>query len=163
MIRFLHRCNSTQDWAKKIKEEGIYICGTQIRGYGKEGRPWYSPTGLGLYMTIVKKAFLPPEELPRLPLKIASAVASWLKKQGLNCELKEPNDIMVNGKKISGILIEKRSEHLYIGVGINLNHKEEDFPYYLKGRATSLFMETGKRLNPLSIVPELLDFIEKTQ
>ncbi len=161
MIRYLHRCISTQEWAKKEGMEGVYICGSQIRGKGKEGRPWHSPPGLGLYMTILKKTNLPLEELLDLPVRVAKKINTWLLKYEIKGEIKEPNDVLVNGKKICGILIERKRNNIYIGIGINLNHKKEDFPLYLRESATSFYIERGITLNPLRAAVEILDHLEE--
>lgn len=160
MIRYLHRCISTQEWAKKERKEGVYVCGSQIRGKGKEGRPWYSPPGLGLYMTVLRKTSLPLDELLELPVLIAEKIKEWLLKYEIEAEIKEPNDVLVGGKKISGILMEKKREDLFIGIGVNLNHKREDFPLYLKDKATSVFIEKGIILNPLRCAAEIMNFME---
>ncbi len=158
-IYYLHHCRSTQKWAKESQGEGVFVCGSQSGGVGKEGRPWFSPAGLGLYFTI--STFLPHGTDPlNLPMIFARGVKEWLESGfGLNVRIKEPNDVMVSGKKICGILVEMRDRKIHAGVGINLNHTEDDFPYYLREKATSLYIETGKKLHPLSALPEVLNFI----
>ncbi len=155
-IFYLHSCKSTQRWAKETGWRGVFVCGSQSQGVGKEGRPWFSEKDLGLYFSI--SASLPqgmdPLSLPRI---LAQGVKEWLLSEfSLKAEVKEPNDLLVKGKKICGILVEKRGERIIAGVGINLNHKKEDFPYYLQEKATSVFMETGKKLHPLSALPGVL-------
>ncbi len=158
-IFYLHSCRSTQRWAKEAGWSGVFVCGSQSHGVGKEGRPWFSEKGLGLYFSI--SALLPGWVDPlRLPLTLAHGVREWLlEKFSLEAQLKEPNDLLVGGKKICGILVEKRGKRIVAGVGINLNHKIEDFPYYLQGKATSVFMETGRKVHPLSALPGVLEKI----
>ncbi len=160
MIRYVHSCGSTQDWAKSCGEEGIYVCGSQTKGRGKNGRIWVSPLGLGLYMTILKFTDYPIKKLANLPITVAKKVKEWMAEKDVLAEIKEPNDLVVNGKKISGILVEKRGKRLLIGIGINLNYSKEELPYFLREKATSLFIEKGQRLNPLNTVPEILWHLE---
>lgn len=159
MIRYLHRCISTQEWAKKERKEGVYVCGSQDRGKGKEGRPWHSPPGLGLYMTVLRKTSLPLDDLLGLPVLTAEKIREWLLKYEIEAEIKEPNDVLVRGRKICGILLEKKKQNLFIGIGVNLKHKREDFPLYLRDKATSVFLEKGIILNPLRCAAEILDFM----
>ncbi len=160
-IYYLHNCRSTQRWAKEREEEAVFVCGSQSGGVGREGRPWFSPPELGLYFTISARL---PEKTPptSLPLIFAQGVKEWLEREfGLRPRIKEPNDILINGRKICGILVERRRERIAAGIGINLNHQQEDFPYYLRKTATSVFLETGKKLHPLSTLPALLNYISK--
>ncbi len=158
-IFYLHRCISTQRWARETNQSGIFACGAQTRGVGKEGRPWFSEKGLGLYFSI--STWLPPGIDPlSLPIRVARGVQDWLASHfSLRAEIKEPNDLLVKGKKICGILVEKRRNRIIAGVGINLNHRREEFPHYLQERATSVWMETGQRLHPLSVLPGVVEKI----
>lgn len=154
MIYFVRLCYSTQDLAKSLEREGVFIAYEQKRGRGKEGRIWYSPAGLGLYMTVAVAIELNPNQLPLVVHKVALEICNWLGTFGLEAGIKKPNDVIVKGKKIAGILAETRIKKgqpsfLYIGIGINLNHSLSDFPFYLKEKATSLFIEKKLKIHPL--------------
>ncbi len=160
MIFYVYSCSSTQDLARQTGLEGCYVALEQTRGRGKEGRIWYSPPGMGLYMTYAKRLSLPPKKLPAVVYTASVVICQWLEEKGVEAGIKMPNDVVVKGRKIAGVLAETRvkggkADFLFLGIGLNLNHSREDFPYYLKEKATSLFLETGLRLHPLEAAAEL--------
>ncbi|WOE51259.1 biotin--[acetyl-CoA-carboxylase] ligase [Sulfuracidifex metallicus] len=142
----LRKVTSTQDFAEAvasmIEGEFVVIAEEQTRARGRMRRKWFSPRG-GLWVTYVKRSF-PVEEVPFSTLKVALAIVEILDE--LNPRIRWPNDIVVNDKKISGILIEanvsgnNNKADLFIGFGIDTEVK--DFPPDIK--ATSYYLETGK-------------------
>jgi len=153
--------DSTQDEARRLaktaKEWTVIVAESQWRGRGKPGRVWYSPVG-GLYFSVILK---PRKNLPDLlPLTklAAQAVISVIKRQtGLSAQIKFPNDVLLNGKKICGILTEKVGEAVIIGIGLNLNIAQ--FPPELS--ATSLWLESKRSWDTAQTLSELLDELKK--
>ncbi|MFP3400365.1 biotin--[acetyl-CoA-carboxylase] ligase [Acidianus sp.] len=149
MLKFkLSKVTSTQDFAEAISsmlyEDFLVIAEEQTKARGRYKRAWYSPKG-GLWFTYVKKNFN-AEEIPVATLKASLAVRESLS-SFFDAKIRWPNDVVVNDKKVSGILIEAiyagDATDLFIGVGINTNVKE--FPPDIK--ATSILLETGKEVN----------------
>ncbi|AEE93430.1 biotin--acetyl-CoA-carboxylase ligase [Acidianus hospitalis W1] len=149
MLKFkLSKVTSTQDFAEAISsmlyEDFLVIAEEQTKARGRYKRAWYSPKG-GLWFTYVKKNFN-AEEIPVATLKASLAVRETLS-SFFDAKIRWPNDVVVNDKKVSGILIEAiyagDATDLFIGVGINTNVKE--FPPDIK--ATSILLETGKEVN----------------
>lgn len=149
MLKFkLSKVTSTQDFAEAISsmlyEDFLVIAEEQTKARGRYKRAWYSPKG-GLWFTYVKKNFN-AEEIPVATLKASLAVREALS-LFFDTKIRWPNDVVVNDKKVSGILIEAiyagDATDLFMGVGINTNVKE--FPPDIK--ATSILLETGKEVN----------------
>ncbi|HEY4640133.1 MAG TPA: biotin--[acetyl-CoA-carboxylase] ligase [Thermoanaerobaculia bacterium] len=138
-IAVIPRVASTNLVARRIVNEcienelslpkAIIIAGEQFAGRGRNARQWSSPAGKGIYATTLLP--LPVDKLPLVPLAIANIVASYLRDVfGLDARIKWPNDILVGGKKIAGILIEARINEerafLLIGTGINVEPVADD-------------------------------------
>ena len=116
-------------------------------------------------MTLLLRPELKPDQAPMLTLVMALSVAEALREMtGLDAQIKWPNDIVVNGKKVCGILTEMRAEvgyidHVAIGAGINVNRKE--FPEEIRGMATSLVLECGKTFSREEILAGILEHFQK--
>jgi len=131
----------------------VVLADSQSHGKGRLGRLWHSPPGLNIYMSVVLRPGDHPaiESRPGLvPLLAGLSVLHALREcSGLVASLKWPNDIMSGNRKLGGILLEARSrgggmDHAILGMGINVNSSDGDFPSELKGAATSLLIETGR-------------------
>ncbi len=155
---------STNDMAKELARQGypegsVLIAETQSAGRGRLGRVWESPTGAGIYLSLILRPPLPPAELPKLTLTAAVAVVEAIKEAtDLEVGIKWPNDILFAGKKLGGILTEMETEsdqmsHLILGIGLNINTPA--FPEHLQTTATSL-RSTGRRYSRLAIVRAFL-------
>lgn len=152
-IIFRGEMDSTNTQAKLLGEQKaphgtLVVTDRQIMGKGRRGRSWESPAGVCIYMSILLRPELKPSSAPMLTLVTALAAAEAVRKQtGLEAKIKWPNDLVLNGKKISGILTEMSAEpdyinHVVIGVGINVNQTE--FPPEICDTATSLLLESEK-------------------
>lgn len=149
IFRYLE-IDSTSDEARRLigqgTGEGVVVAAQeQSKGRGKPGNTWFSPKG-NLYLSIILKPYKNPQELSSITLIAALAGKAMITKiAALHVVIKQPNDLLVNGKKIGGILTERiPSGYLILGVGINLNSDERAFPPELKKQSTSLKIETGK-------------------
>lgn len=118
---------STNDDARDLALRGAphgagVLALRQTRGRGRAGRPWASPEG-GLYLSVVLRPSLPPHKWALLPLAVGSAVVARLREEGFPADLKWPNDVLLEGKKAGGVLMESRtgpSPFIVVGVGLNL-------------------------------------------
>jgi len=146
--------DSTNIQAKRLAGEGmpegtLVIAENQTAGKGRRGRSWVSPPGAGIWMSLVLRPQIAPADASRLTLVAALATAAGIQDAcGIETQIKWPNDLVVGGKKICGILTEMSTEqmridHVIVGIGINVNMT--DFPEEISQTATSLYVETGKK------------------
>ncbi|MEM2947023.1 MAG: biotin--[acetyl-CoA-carboxylase] ligase [Candidatus Bathyarchaeia archaeon] len=156
-IFFAHKIGSTNDWAKELAELGapegtVVIAETQTSGRGRLGRKWLSPKG-GLWFTIILKPKLKPSETVKLAFLAGLAVAETIRElYGLKAETKWPNDVLVDGRKVCGILsemktVDEKVDYATIGIGVNANiDVEKEFPKELKETATSIQKVLGRKI-----------------
>ncbi len=125
----------------------------QTAGRGRLGRTWHSPAGQNLYCSIVLRPPLAPAAVPQLGLVVGVAVADAVAEAtGLRPAIKWPNDVLLGGRKVCGILTEMEAEvervhHVIAGIGVNLNLEARAFPRELRRKATSLRIATGRRVD----------------
>lgn len=169
-IYYYDSIDSTNKRAKEIaplEEEGtIIISEEQIEGKGRLGREWISPKGKGIWMSIILKPSVEPFKVGSITLLGAAAVYNGLKKMNINSEIKWPNDILINGKKVCGILTEMSAElnmlnYLVMGIGINVNLDEDDIEYELKEKATSIKINQKKVVDRKKLLANILNEFEK--
>lgn len=164
--------NSTNEFALSLSLRGpesgtVIVADSQERGRGRRGRVWVSPPGSNIYMSAILKPEIAVRDATFLTVAAALSCAHALRsKTGLNVNIKWPNDLMVSGKKIGGILTELRSGHdkinsAVIGIGINVNFCGEDFPEELVNIATSVKELTGKYFSRSEIIAEVLNELER--
>lgn len=171
---YLPEADSTNSEAKRrLRQQGsladglVVVAGCQTAGKGRMGRAWHSVPGKGIYLSVV----LFPEDLPMskasllTPLTALAVYEALVKVTGLPIELKWPNDLMLNGRKLGGILLEASGEpdrlrYAVIGIGINVNLTEQDMPDTLSDIATSLYIEGGKLVPRRYLLQEVLRFLD---
>lgn len=166
-ILIFRSVSSTQDVARKLLEQGgaegtVVLAETQTGGRGRFGKDWVSPEGVGIWASII----LHPAPYLRegdgvIPFSLACsvAVANAIRKvTGLKSSIKWPNDVLLNRKKVAGILVEISGGSIIVGVGINVN--QERFPGSLEDSATSLMMESGGEVSRISVIREVLHQLE---
>lgn len=166
--RFLSETDSTnaeisRSLADHPPEEGlIVLADSQTGGKGRLGRIWHSAPGTGIYISSLIRPNLPPEKLPLLTLMAGLAAAIAVNEfTSEPARLKWPNDLLLNGKKIAGVLCEYHSLKIpavIIGIGINVNHNE--FPPDIKEIATSLKLETGLETNRTELIKQLVSQLD---
>lgn len=161
--------NSTNTVAKQLAEEGevegtLIVSDKQNQGKGRRGRYWESPKGTGVFMTVILKPQMKPVYASMLTLVAALALNdAIIDLTGLESKIKWPNDIVVNKKKVSGILTELSAEVDYINyivVGIGVNVSMKDFPEELKNKATSLLLESGKSISRAKLIAKTMEYLE---
>jgi BirA family biotin operon repressor/biotin-[acetyl-CoA-carboxylase] ligase len=157
---------STNDKALELLEQGepegaLVLAEEQTRGRGRRERLWDSPSGLGIYASLVLRPTLPPGLLPLVSLAFAVGTAATLRGEGLEkVALKWPNDLLLGERKLAGILAEARSDGvqrgLVVGLGLNVNQDESDFPVTLRATATSLRRSSGRPWDRVRILKGVL-------
>jgi len=170
-ILFSREVDSTNKWAKELATYGadegtVAIAETQTKGRGRLDREWISPTG-GLWFSLILRPNLSPTEAVKLTLVAGLAVAKVLREMfDLKTETKWPNDVLVNGRKICGVLTEMNTrgetvDFVVVGVGVNVNFDVENvFPEQLKKVATSLEKEVGRKVKLENLFRALLERLE---
>ncbi len=146
-IRWYALVGSTNDvakeWASDGAADGSVVCAEeQSAGRGRRGSAWVCPVGEGLTFSQILCPTMPRALWPRLALIAGLAVAKVLESQGIAAEVKWPNDVLVGGKKIAGILVESVGDAVIVGVGLNVNVAE--LPLEIAEIATSMLRETGR-------------------
>jgi BirA family biotin operon repressor/biotin-[acetyl-CoA-carboxylase] ligase len=168
-ILYFSEVSSTNDELKKIADrepEGtLMLAEVQAGGRGRMARKWYSPFG-GLWFSLLLRPKMAPSEAPKLTLMAAVAVTKSIREfTGLEALIKWPNDILVAGKKVAGILTEMAAEtdridYLILGIGINLNINLLELPPSLRKEAGSLVTEYGSAISRADFLAFLLKVIE---
>jgi BirA family biotin operon repressor/biotin-[acetyl-CoA-carboxylase] ligase len=154
---------STQRLLEPDAPEGaVAVAGEQTSGRGRLGRRWLAPAGTSLLCSIQLRPEVSPERLPELTGVAARACAEAIAAvTGLEPKLKFPNDVLIEGRKVAGILAEAREGRVVLGVGINVNLPESDLPTEVDRPATSLLVETGHEVDRAELLVELLEHLER--
>lgn len=165
-IIYYKKVTSTNDlaWMEVTNgtEDGVVVvAGEQMKGRGRFGRNWISPSQQGVCLSVVLKPQLPVEKIFSLMAIGALAVVDVLKAHKLDATIRWPNDVIINGKKIAGIIIEtkfisKAPESAVLGIGMNVNIKQDELPDELKDIATSVLMEKGCEMDIQPLAEKLI-------
>jgi len=165
-LHFYPELPSTQDEARALAMQGapegtVVIAEAQTSGRGRIGRAWAAPPG-GIYLSIILRPAITPPEALRFPLIAGVAVAQAIEEvTRLSPRLKWPNDVLISGKKVAGILTEMNAEmdrlnFIIVGIGINVNTPPENLPEELRATATTLAAESGRQIPRVKLVQALL-------
>lgn len=171
-VIFMEETDSTNNQAKKYAAEDndfdgtLFITESQTGGRGRRGRSWVSPPGSGIWMSLLLRPEIAPEHASMLTIVAAMAMVEAVKSNvpDVSCGIKWPNDLVMNGKKICGILTEMSAEpdfvhYVIIGIGLNVNTTR--FEDEIKDMASSVFLETGKKVSRSAIVASFSKAFEK--
>ena len=170
-VLYFDTIDSTNTKAQELAETGypsgtLVVADKQESGKGRRGRSWVSPSGTGIFMTLMIKPDINPNNASMLTLVAALAVAKAITSvTGEEALIKWPNDIVVNGKKVCGILTEMNAQfdyinHIVVGIGINVHN--ESFPEEISQMASSLMIEAGgKRFHRAQIIAETMSYFEQ--
>lgn len=169
-VFYYDQIDSTNTQAKRLAEQEKYqgalvIAEMQSTGKGRRGRNWESPKGTGIWMSLLLRPEILPSKAPMLTLVMAYSVAEAIREiTGQAVEIKWPNDLILHGKKICGILTEMSAEidyinHVVIGIGINVNTME--FPEEIAATATSLRLEGQKTIKRGELISCIMSYFEK--
>lgn len=161
---------STNDVAKEFAAGGalegtLVIAESQSKGRGRLGRSWYSPPGTGLYFSIVLWPQMDLSLFPMITLLAGTAVAQAVEETtGLCPDIKWPNDLLLEGKKVAGILTELcgelNSPRVILGIGINTHTRKEEFPPELREIATSLSLSGARKVCRTKLLQSILGHLE---
>lgn len=168
-IYYFDSIDSTNTKAKELAEEGhpsgtLVVADRQTAGKGRRGRSWESPSGIGIFMTLMLKPEINPNHASMLTLVAAMATTRAIRRvTGVPAMIKWPNDIVMNGKKVCGILTEMSAQfdyinHIVIGIGINVHN--EDFPEEIAQTASSIYLESGQHIHRASLIEAFLEEFE---
>ena len=168
-VIYKNSVDSTNELAKKLAAEGaldgtIIVAEEQTGGKGRLQRNFFSPKEKGIWFSVILRPQCLPKDAPKFTLMAAVAVAQAMEKFNLRAEIKWPNDILFDGRKLVGILTEMSAEigHVnYIVVGIGINVRREEFPAAIREIATSLSEMAGENLNRVEFFRALLEEIDK--
>lgn len=170
-VLYFDTIDSTNTKAQELAEKGypsgtLVVADKQESGKGRRGRSWVSPSGTGIFMTLMIKPDINPNNASMLTLVAALAVAKAITSvTGEEALIKWPNDIVINGKKVCGILTEMNAQfdyinHIVVGIGINVHN--ESFPEEISQMASSLMIEAGgKRFHRAQIIAETMSYFEQ--
>jgi BirA family transcriptional regulator, biotin operon repressor / biotin---[acetyl-CoA-carboxylase] ligase len=166
-IHVFQDTTSTNDVAARLARGGaaegaVVFAESQSKGRGRLGRTWISPAGKGLWFTVLLRPNIPPQETTQLTVAAATALSRAVTQQtGLVPQIKWPNDLLIRGRKLAGILTEMRAEvdqvqEVLLGIGINVNLEAGDFPAPLRPTTTSLRIEMGQKINRAELAVAIL-------
>jgi len=168
-IHYVESVDSTNTLAQRLAANGapegtVVIAETQTKGRGRLGRSWTSPPFRNLYASILLRPPIAPAAAPLLALvagvATVEAVGDWAR-----AALKWPNDVVIDGRKVAGILAEmdagdERVRHVVVGIGVNLNSAPEDFPADLRDKAIGLCTAAGQSIDRVVFTDRLLSRLE---
>lgn len=170
-VVFFDEVDSTNQVAKQLAAQGaaagtVVVAEAQGRGRGRLERPYFSPKGKGIWFSVILRPHILPQEAPKCTFLAAVAVAMAMKRFGLAAEIKWPNDILHDGRKVTGILTEMSAEldrinYIVVGTGINVNIKAEEFPEDLQDKATSLAVMKGEELPRVAFFQAVLEALDE--
>ena len=171
-IHYLSEVDSTNLYARNLAEKGglegeVVIAESQSRGKGRLGRSWVSPPCLNLYLSVILRPKLPPLHAPQITLMSAVALAETVQSFSPSPpEIKWPNDILVEGKKLAGILTESSCSpekilFAVLGIGVNLNFSQELMPGPIREIATSLMILTGSPVDRGAFALQLIQNLDR--
>ncbi|EOD01124.1 biotin--[acetyl-CoA-carboxylase] ligase [Caldisalinibacter kiritimatiensis] len=170
-ILYFNSIDSTNSKAKQLASDGkgegtVIISEEQTKGRGRLGRNWVSPKGKGVWMSIIIRPDIQPIDASKITQVTAAAVSKSILELGIKNYIKWPNDIIINNKKVCGILTEMSGElnkinYIVIGIGINVNLDENEIPNDIKDIATSLKIESGKKVSRKQLVANIFNNFEE--
>ncbi|WP_425059754.1 Bifunctional ligase/repressor BirA [Sporomusa carbonis] len=172
-IHYFSEIGSTNNEAKKLATNGcpegtIVVAEAQITGRGRLARGWFSPPGKGIWLSVVLRPPFSPMDAAKCTLMAAVGVNRAINSvTGTGCGIKWPNDILWQGRKVVGILTEMSAEmdainYVVIGMGINVNIDQQDFPSEIAATATSLAVAAGRRISRVKLLTAILAELEST-
>jgi BirA family biotin operon repressor/biotin-[acetyl-CoA-carboxylase] ligase len=171
-IRVFQKTNSTNDVVEKlardgVKEGAVVFAESQSRGRGRLGRQWISPARKGLWFSVLLRPDLRPQAATQLTVAAATALLRAIRDvTGMAPEIKWPNDLLLRGRKVAGVLTELSAEldhinHLILGIGVNVNQATTDFPPDLRQTATSLKLEASRSIPRAELAAAILRELDR--
>jgi BirA family transcriptional regulator, biotin operon repressor / biotin---[acetyl-CoA-carboxylase] ligase len=161
--RFVEECASTQRLLDADEHEGTTVAANlQTRGRGRLGRTWEAPAGRALLFSVLLRPQPPMALWPELSLVAGDSVAAALREEtGVAAELRYPNDVLIEGRKVAGILPEASTGRVVLGIGLNVNQTADELPAETAKPPTSLRIETGREWPRASLLAVILGELER--
>jgi BirA family transcriptional regulator, biotin operon repressor / biotin---[acetyl-CoA-carboxylase] ligase len=157
---WLESCASTQRLLHGAPEGAVVAADEQTEGRGRLGRSWQAPRGTSLLFSIALAPSIPAERLPELSLVAGAAVADAIAEEtGLPATVKHPNDVLVHGRKVAGILGEASEGRVALGIGVNVSQSADDLPAEADTPPTSLALE-GASVEREELLATILVWLE---
>jgi BirA family biotin operon repressor/biotin-[acetyl-CoA-carboxylase] ligase len=173
-LRYWPEVDSTNAMALRLAAQGVVegavlVAEAQSRGRGRAGKPWYSPPGLNLYLSVILRPVVEVQRAAQLTLISSLAIADAVDAEGGQAQVKWPNDVLLANKKVAGVLAElqmigERVETLVLGFGVNINIGQEDLDQALGETAwgaTSLKEVLGREIDRVAFAVTLLESLER--
>ena len=171
-IQVFEQTTSTNDVVEKLARDGVQegvvvFAESQTKGRGRLGRKWISPERKGLWFSVLLRPDLRPQEATQLTVASATALRRAIAAEtGLKPEIKWPNDILIGGKKVAGILTELSAEldrvrHIILGIGVDVNLDAGELPVELRKLATSLKLESGGMISRAELAVAILQALDE--
>jgi len=171
-VQIFSETTSTNDLADKLGRDGVpegavVFAESQTRGRGRLGRTWFSPPGKGLWFSVLLRPDMRPQAATQMTVAAATAAVRAIRAQtGISPEIKWPNDVLVGGKKLAGILTEMSAEldrikYMVLGIGLDVNLSRDELPPELRPMATSLQIETGKSWRRADVAAAMLAELDR--
>jgi len=161
--RYAELCESTQRLLREDDAEGtIAVAEEQSEGRGRLGRSWQAPAGTSVLVSIVLLPSVESARLPELSLVAGGAVAEAIAEvTGIEPAIKFPNDVLVGGRKVAGLLAESRDGRVVLGIGVNANQTEKQLPVDAQTEPTSLRIELGRSVERAPLLAAILAQLER--
>jgi BirA family transcriptional regulator, biotin operon repressor / biotin---[acetyl-CoA-carboxylase] ligase len=161
--RFVERTASTQRLLGEDDPEGaVVVADEQTEGRGRLGREWLAPAGTSLLFSVLLRPEVDAARLPELSLVAGRACAEAIAEAaGVETEVKFPNDVLVQGRKVAGILAEATEGRVVLGIGVNVRQRAGELPADARTPATSLLLETGREIDRAELLVAILDRLER--
>ena len=166
-VRVFSETGSTNDIIEKLARDGakegvVVFAESQSRGRGRMGRKWESPSGKGLWFSLLLRPEMHPLAATRITVAAATALSRSIRRfSGVKVQIKWPNDLLVDGRKLVGILTEMSAEldcvrYVILGIGVDVNIAEEELPEELRAIATSVRIESGNEIDRPGLAAAIL-------
>jgi BirA family transcriptional regulator, biotin operon repressor / biotin---[acetyl-CoA-carboxylase] ligase len=161
--RYAEVTPSTQRMLGIDETEGaVAVAEEQTAGRGRLGRSWQAPAGTSVLVSVLLLPDVEPARLPELSLVAGRAVAeAILEVTGVEPTIKFPNDVLIGGRKVAGILAESSEGRVVLGIGVNVNQTEEQLPSDAQTEPTSLRLELGEQVNRVQLLAAILLQLER--
>jgi BirA family transcriptional regulator, biotin operon repressor / biotin---[acetyl-CoA-carboxylase] ligase len=161
--RYAEVTPSTQRLLLRDDPEGaVAVADEQTEGRGRLGRSWHAPPRTSVLVSLVLEPAVPPARLPELTLVAGEAVARAVAAEtALAPTIKHPNDVLVSGRKVAGILAEASEGRVIVGIGVNANQRAEELPAETQTPATSLRIESGRAIDRARLLAAILLELER--
>ena len=163
VYRYEELCTSTQRLLQDDDPEGaVAVAEEQNEGRGRLGRSWHAPPRMSVLVSVLLRPEIGPSRLPELSLVAGGAVAEAIADvTGIDPAIKFPNDVLVGGKKVAGILAESSEGRVVLGVGVNANQTADELPGDAQTQPTSLRIELGKPVDRAVLLAAILIRLER--